>query len=153
MGQRIHHHTITTILIGAEFGNFAKFLGHSGATNYLKVHWLRFQTHMEWFSHLLHTYKRCFRIFIWSGWADRSTIMPLPPYILALNSWSMQISCITSRLYMISSCIGWGYKPTWNGSHFHSIHIQGVWDHSYGVDGRMDPLSCHFHHTCWHRAI
>ena len=45
-------------------------------------------------------------------------------------------------------CIGWGSKPTWNGSHIPSIHIQGVWQLSYAVDGDMDPSSSHSHHTC-----
>jgi hypothetical protein len=84
MGGWIHLYAITTILlVGVDtFRNFANFLDHSKATNDVKVHWLRLQTHMTWFPHPLHTYTRCLRIFICCGWADGSTIMPLPPYLL-----------------------------------------------------------------------
>jgi hypothetical protein len=54
---------------------------------------------------------------------------------------------------MMSWCIGWGLKPTWNGSFIHLIHIQYGLDHSYEVDGQMDPTSCHYHHTCWHKEV
>jgi hypothetical protein len=30
----------------------------------------------------------------------------------------------------------------------HSKHVQCVWEHSYAVDGEMDPPSCLFHHDC-----
>ena len=57
MGRLVHHHATTTILVAAEFRELADFLGHSKATNDIKVQWLRPQTHMEWFPHPLHTYK------------------------------------------------------------------------------------------------
>jgi hypothetical protein len=43
MGRWIHHHTISTILVGKEFGELADFLDHSEAANYVKVDWLRAQ--------------------------------------------------------------------------------------------------------------
>ncbi len=47
---------------------------------------------------------------------------------------------------------GWGSKPTWDGSHIHSKHIQGVWGHSYALeDGDMDSPSCWQHNTSWFR--
>ena len=49
---------------------------------------------------------------------------------------------------MMSYCIDWGSRSTWNDSHIHSKHIQGVWEHSYSVDEEMDPPSCNFHHDC-----
>jgi hypothetical protein len=58
MGRWVHHHATTTILVAAEFRELADFLGHSEATNDVKVQWLRPQTHMEWFPHPLHTYTR-----------------------------------------------------------------------------------------------
>ncbi len=68
MGRWIHHHATTTILVGPELRELAKFLGHSWAANDVKVHWLRPQTHMEWFSHPLQTYK-VFEIIhmLWMG--------------------------------------------------------------------------------------
>jgi hypothetical protein len=73
--------------------------------------------------------------------------------LLAQNSQNWQISLITpARLRMMSRCIGWGCKHIWHGSCIHSIHIQGVWEYLYAVNGRMDPPLCHYHHTsCWCR--
>jgi hypothetical protein len=132
MGRWVHHHATTTILVAAEFRELADFLGHSDTTNDVKVQWLRPKTHMEWFLHPLHTYTRCLRPFICCGWGDGSTITPLPPYLYAPNLGSWLISWVTARLQMMQGWIGWGPRPTWNGSHIHSIHIQvqGVWDHS-----------------------
>jgi hypothetical protein len=83
MGRWVHHLATTTILVAAEFRELADFLGHCEATNDVKVKWLRPHTHMEWFTPSLHTYSRCFRPFICCGWADGSTILPLPPYLYA----------------------------------------------------------------------
>jgi hypothetical protein len=47
------------------------------------------------------------------------------------------------------SCLG--SRPTWIGPHTHSIHMQGVWNHSYAMDWLIDPLSCLYWHTCWTR--
>ncbi len=118
-----------------------------------RAHWMRPKTHLEWFLHPLHTHTRCLRPFICCGWADGSTIMPLPPYLSAQNLGSWLISWVTARLQMMQGWIGWGPRPTCNGSHIHSIHIQGIWDHSYvvAVDGQMGPPSCHYHHTCCRR--
>ena len=71
--------TIVVGLLAQTLEDWPEFLGHSWSSNAndVKVHWLRPQTHMEWFPHSLHTYTMCFRSFIWSGWADGSTIMPL----------------------------------------------------------------------------
>jgi len=87
MGRLVHHHATTTILVAAEFRELADFLGHSKATNDVKVQWLRPQTHMEWFPHPLHTYTRSLslRPFICCGRADGSTITPLAPYLYAKN--------------------------------------------------------------------
>ncbi len=68
MGRWVHHNAITNMLFGVEFIEYAVFLNHSKATNNLKVHWLRPQTHMEWFPLPFYT------PFIWSGWADGSTL-------------------------------------------------------------------------------
>jgi hypothetical protein len=88
MGGWVHHYAITTILVSPKFRELADFLGHSEAINDARVDWLMPKTHMEWFSHPLHTYTstRCLRPFIVCyGWADGSTIMPLPPYMYAQN--------------------------------------------------------------------
>ena len=99
MGGWIHLYAITTILlVGVDtFRNLANFLDHSKATNDVKVHWLRLQTHMTWFPHPLHTYTRCLRIFICCGWANGSTIMPLPPYLLKQTIEILQIFWITDH--------------------------------------------------------
>ena len=47
MGRWIHHHATSTVVVDAEFGEFADYLFDSKATNDVKVHWLRPQTHME----------------------------------------------------------------------------------------------------------
>jgi hypothetical protein len=54
-----------------------------------------------------------------------------------------------NRNSMMSWCIDWDPRHTWNDSLIPSKHIHGVWEHSYAVDGQMqmDPPSCHFHHT------
>ncbi len=49
MRRWIHHYATSTILASEEIREFAKFLGHSLATNDVMVHWLKPQTHMEWF--------------------------------------------------------------------------------------------------------
>jgi hypothetical protein len=88
MGRWVHHHTTTTILVCPKYRELADFLGHSKAANNARVDWLRPKTHMEWFSHPLHAYTstRCLSPFIvCCGWADGSTIMPLPPYMYAQN--------------------------------------------------------------------
>jgi hypothetical protein len=74
---RRYHHSFTTRLVGAEFMELADFLDHSKAINDVKVHWLRPQTHVEWFPYQPHTCTRCFRPFIWSEWADGSTIIQM----------------------------------------------------------------------------
>ena len=85
MGRWIHHHSTCTIYAGPEFMDFGKFLGHRWATNNIMAHWLRPQTHMEWFPHSLETYTRYLRTFICCGGADGSTAMLRTPYMLALN--------------------------------------------------------------------
>jgi hypothetical protein len=66
MGRWIHHHATSTVVVDAEFGEWADFLFDSiKASNDVKVHWLRPQTHMEWFPHPLNTYTIHFRPFIW----------------------------------------------------------------------------------------
>ncbi len=85
MGRLVHQHATITILVATEFRELADFLGHSKATNDVKVQWLRPQTRMEWFPHPLHTYTRSLRPFICCGRVDGSTIMPLAPYLYAMN--------------------------------------------------------------------
>jgi hypothetical protein len=58
----------TITLVCPEFTKLADFLDHSKATNDVKVHWLRPQTHMEWFPHPLHTYTMCFNSFLCCQW-------------------------------------------------------------------------------------
>jgi len=55
------------------------------------------------------------------------------------------ISLITAG---ILSCISWGSKPMWNCTHISSKHIKSDWQHSYAVDGDMEPPLCCYHHTC-----
>ena len=71
------HYTrqFTFVQDGRNFGD------DSSATNDVMVHWLRPQSHMEWFPPPLLRYTRCLRTFICCGWTDGSTIMPLPPYV------------------------------------------------------------------------
>ena len=83
---------LPSYLLPQNLGRLAYFLGHCEATNDVKVKWLRPHTHMEWFTPSLHTYTRCFRPFICCGWADGSTITPLPPYLLPQNLGSWLIS-------------------------------------------------------------
>ncbi len=80
-GRWVHHHATITILVCPKFRELADFLGHSEATNDVKVKWLKPKAYIEWFPHPLHTYTstRCLRPFIHSGWGDGSNIMPLPP--------------------------------------------------------------------------
>jgi hypothetical protein len=56
MGRWIQYLGNTTIiLVGQDFRELSKFLGHSLATNDVMVNWLRPQTHMECFPHPLQT--------------------------------------------------------------------------------------------------
>ena len=151
MGGWILYHAISTILVGTErFKELADFLNHCKATNDLKMHLLKSQTHMEWFSHPLHTNK-----FAWEFWyavngpMDPPSCHYLPSYLLVQNLEILQNSWVTAGLQIISRCIGWGSKPIWNGFHIYSIHIKGAWEYSYGVDGQIGQPSCHYHHTYW----
>ena len=49
---------------------------------------------------------------------------------------------------MLSWWSDWGSTPTWNDSHTHCIHTQGVWLYSYAVYWALDPPSCPYYHTC-----
>ena len=141
-----HNYFIDFLQFGPYYASFI--------SNFLpRACWMRPKTHLKWFLHPLHTYTRCLRPFICCGWADGSTITPLPPYLSTQNLGSWLISWVTGMLQMMQGWIGWGSRPTWNGSHIHSIHIQGIWDCSYAVavDGQMGPPSCHYNHTCCHR--
>ena len=81
MGRWIHDHAISTIRGIYIFTRWEKFWKSRLATNDVMVHWLRPQTHMEWFPPPLQRYTRCLRTFICCGWAARSTIMPLPLHL------------------------------------------------------------------------
>jgi hypothetical protein len=109
-------------------------LGHTWATNDVMVHWLWSQTHMEWFSNLHQTYPRCLKKFMSHWWADGSTIMPHPAYLFVSNLGSWRDSWVTHGLQVMSWCIGWGPRPTWNECHAPSKHIQGVSKHSYSIN-------------------
>ncbi len=93
MGRWIRHHATSIIIVCFKFGELAKFVCRSWATNDVALHWFRPQTHMEWFPHPLQTYKRCLAIFMFCGCADGSTIVALPSYLFIsnlgswLNSW------------------------------------------------------------------
>jgi hypothetical protein len=71
--------------------------------------------------------------------------------LVGLDLGCMLENRVTAGLLTILLCSGWGSRPTWNGSHIHFKHMQGVWQHSYAVDGQMDASSCRYHHTCWPR--
>ena len=112
-----HNYFIDFLQFGPYYASFT--------SNFLpRARWMRPKTHLEWFPHPLHTYTRCLRPFICYGWADGSTITPLPPYLSAQNLGSRLISWVTAMLQMMQGWIGWGSRPTWNGSHIHSIHIK-----------------------------
>jgi hypothetical protein len=128
----------------AEFNELAIFQGNRWPTNDVKVHWLRPEIHLEGFPHTLQTYTRCLWTFMCCGWEDGCNIMPLPPNLLAQNLGTWPTSWVTAGLQMMPWCIGWGRRPTWNGSHIHSKHIQSGWEHSYDMDGQMDPPSSHW---------
>ena len=71
------------------FGDLLKIFGHCLATKEAIAHWLRLQTHMEWFPHTLQTYEKCFTTFICCGWGYGSIIWPLPlPLYLSAQIWS-----------------------------------------------------------------
>jgi hypothetical protein len=109
---------------------------------------LSLQTHMEWCPYPLHTHKVVFIIQCY-GLTDKDppscqfhhTVCPdhLQTYPTSFDAVG---------LLKIIWCSGCGSGPTWNGSHIHMIHIQGVWHHSSAMDWQMDPPSCHYHHAC-----
>ena len=81
--------TIDFGLLAQSLGDWPEFLGHSWSSNAndVKVHWLRSQTHMEWFLHLLQLSTWCFEhSFLCCGWGNGSTIMSLTPNLLACLS-------------------------------------------------------------------
>ncbi len=96
----------------------------------------------------------CLRTFVCCGWADGSTIMPLPPYLF---NWQIFGESVLGQF--LGNICGLGYKwckVHWLRPQIHMewfllyfYHMPGVCEHSYAVDGQMDPQSCHFHHTCW----
>ena len=53
MGIWIHHHALSTDSCRSRFGKSAEILGHCLVVYEALVHWLRLQTHIEWFSHPL----------------------------------------------------------------------------------------------------
>ncbi len=128
----------------------AKFPGHTWNWNNFMLQWLRLQTHIKWFSHLLQTYSKWFRTFICCGWALGSIIMPYSQHMLALGL--RRCFQFTPGIETMACCSGWGSRPTLNDSHHIFWHMQSVWDHSYVVDEHhCNPSSCHYHNPCWHR--
>ena len=118
-----------------DFGKNPQILGHCLVLNKASVHWLRLQIHMEWFPHLLHTYKRWLTTIICCGWGYGSIIVPLPKHWLILiweerrsNPWSLlgakwshcakiQVEWFQhllntwERWLTTFICCGWGYRP------------------------------------------
>ena len=160
MGRWIHRHPTSTIPVGPKFRKLVEFLGCSWGTCDVMVHWFRCSPKPTWkVSHIQSTYiKQGLRTFICGGWADGSTIIPLPPFLMVLSLGVSGIlglqpaglhMMVTPWLQMMSWCIGWHPRPKWKASHIQIKYMQAVWDHSYAVAGHMDPPSSHFHHSCW----
>jgi hypothetical protein len=62
-----------------QFSEVCLNLGLLMSVKWALMHWLRLQTHMEWFPHPTHTYARWLTTFICNGWGYGLIILPLPP--------------------------------------------------------------------------
>ncbi len=105
MGRWIHHSATT---IGPDYRKLAKLQIQMYCTIDVMEHWLRSQTHMEWFPYPLQIYTRCMQSFICFTWTDGFTNMPLPSYLLVqiLGSWPNSWATAGLQLQMMSWCIG-----------------------------------------------
>ena len=134
----LHHHVTSyhhsCWLAGPDFGRLARIPGSqwSSNANDVKVHWLRPQTHMEWFPHPLQTYTWCFEhSFLYCGWANGSTIMSLTPYLLACLSrtWFLGVHWLRPQTHM-----GWFPNPLqtytrWDWEIIPIMLWMGMWIH------------------------
>jgi len=86
-------------------------------------------------------------IFLWMGiWSPHHAVTTT---LVGPDLESHQLrSWITAGCQMIPSCSGWGSHPTWNDSHIHSKHKQGIWQILNDVDGDMEPPPCCYQHNC-----
>ena len=124
----------------------AKILGHCWAVKSTITQVMRLKTHQVQVKHPCHTYARCLTTFICNGWAYGFITTSFSRQVLA-QIWeiSQPKSWVTARLQTRPLYKQWGFRPTQSGSHIHVIHIQGVWQPSYAMDGHMDPSPLHYH--------
>jgi hypothetical protein len=128
MGWWIHHHATSTIFVCLKFRELAGFLGHTG-------------------------YKWCHGALVEAPDPHGMSVMPPQNvskvfqniHIVLIGRWiHHHASChihhvclaqiygvewkswVTPGLHIMSWCIGWGPRPTWNGFHTQWKHIQGI---------------------------
>ncbi len=103
---------------------------------------------MEWFPHPLKAYKRGLTYFICCGWGSVAPHHAFTSTLVGPDLECQLKSLMTSGRQMISSCIVWGSKHTWNGSHIHFKYTRGYWQPSCAMDEDMEHPSCCYYHTC-----
>ena len=79
---------------------------------------------------------------IWIHHHAVTTTLVGPDSKSQLKSW------VTAWCQMKPLCSGWGSKHTWNASRLPSIHIKGVWQCSYAVDGNTSQSLWGCNHAC-----
>ena len=112
--------------------------------------------YLDKFNHIrvLICHKQKCKAALQSGPRSKGVLLPGLRWILDLVNSHLgkrQILWVTPELQMMLSCISWWSRPTWNGFHTHSTHIEDVWEHPYAVEQQLDASSCHHPHSCWLR--
>ena len=103
--------------------------------------WLRLKDLSNWITHPCHTYTRCLSTFYCCGyayiWMHPSTlaIANIDPQYCRVD-WILRWRWRRANNY--TTLNDWGCKTFQTGSHFHVIHIQGVWAPSAVVDRHMN---------------
>jgi hypothetical protein len=125
------------------------------ATNDKRVlQWLRLWNNLEWFPHLLPTYRRSLAIFICCRLAYGAIISSLPPHVVAHCHWGHQLKSsvpVGGLRYKRHDCAvavaltQHEMVPTSRPS------ISGVWHPSYDMDWHMEPSSGCYPQRCWPR--
>jgi len=141
MGIWSPHHAVTTTLVGPNLESPTRWQMKPSCSG-----WGSHPT-MEWFPHPLKAYKRGLTYFICCGWGSVAPHHAFTSTLVGPDLECQLKSLMTSGRQMISSCIVWGSKHTWNGSHIHFKYTRGYWQPSCAMDEDMEHPSCCYHHT------
>ena len=89
------------------------------------------QTHMKWFPHPFHTSLKCLGAFICCWTVAVYIFLPLPSPVFTKwqISWGSHVRYhLHFNWHHVACCIGWGFRPTWDGKITHYTNIYRVLD-------------------------